>query len=860
MYIVPKEKLRHKIYAMENRFADISHIAHETRPFRQRHPWLDPWRLLSIATIVLGLIILAVAYADTLGTLSLVMLVSMLLFALAVCIAWVASHMRTAITAAEFENALFSGAVNAGHEFSILCNLEGKVVYISPTTRRYISSEETAENFEKILRLLKLEDMDKIPLLSAYQAGLAVSCDTQISDAFGFMQDVTLTLRPISRPAGYYIFTAYKSLVISDASEPKENGTWEPLLRALLESFPFPCYLAGKEGSMLYANSAFHTLLGYEPGSLLVPDFELKDVVIPGSNTQDSLATSWKGPVVFRHREGKPIKVKLHVVSLSESSNHPAVAFGYIPPASAAQRVSYDPGDVEKAVVQIWLSALENAPIAIAFLDGEGVISQSNQAFLSMTHQEKMQGWNLLEAVEVNKREEVKKVMEKLRFSVKTLTAPPIEIHIASNPEASALLYISAMGPESDGFIAHMVDTSEQKKLEQRMVNSQKMQAVGQLAGGIAHDFNNLLTAMIGFCDLLLIRHRPGDPSFADIMQIKQNANRAANLVKQLLAFSRKQTLQPQVLDITEILAELSNLIRRLIGEHLTLKIQHGRNLDSVKADKVQMEQVIINLAVNARDAMAGGGNLLIRTENVVIDKKHPIDPSLIPATEEDTILPGKYVLIQVTDNGSGIERTIMQKIFDPFFSTKETGAGTGLGLATVYGIIKQSGGYIYLTSELGKGTSFNLFFKAAAPEEVRKAISAKKEEDEDEHRNLTGKGMILLVEDEAPVRMFSARALKNKGYQVMEAENGEMALDIMREKGSEIDLIVSDVMMPGMDGPSMIKQVVASHPDIKVIFISGYGEDAFMKTFGEAREFNFLAKPYSLKDLAAKVKKVIEG
>jgi two-component system cell cycle sensor histidine kinase/response regulator CckA len=400
------------------------------------------------------------------------------------------------------------------------------------------------------------------------------------------------------------------------------------------------------------------------------------------------------------------------------------------------------------------------------------------------------------------------------------------------------------------GFIAHFIDVTEQKNLEVQFAQSQKMQAVGQLAGGIAHDFNNLLTAMIGFSDLLLLRHRPGDQSFADIMQIKQNANRAANLVRQLLAFSRQQTLQPRQLVITDILAELSHLLARLIGENIELKMIHGRDLGLVKADQGQLEQVVINLAVNARDAMADGGALTIRTANVIVaeDKMH-----------KGEIMPkGEYVVVEVEDSGCGIPQEILDRIFDPFFSTKEVGAGTGLGLSTVYGIVKQTGGFIFVDSVVGRGTIFSLFlphFAGGAESGVPIGeIEAPVQKD------LSGIGNVLLVEDEDAVRAFGSRALRNKGYNVLEANSGEQALEVLRDSAEQIDLLITDVVMPKVDGPTLVKTVRESHPDLKVIFISGYTEDNFRQKLGEDEGIHFLPKPFSLKQLAAKVKEVMSS
>ena len=426
-------------------------------------------------------------------------------------------------------------------------------------------------------------------------------------------------------------------------------------------------------------------------------------------------------------------------------------------------------------------------------------------------------------------------------------------MHFAGEGEKdiACCLYLSRMDGEAGeplGFIAHFIDTSEQKKLEVQFAQSQKMQAVGQLAGGIAHDFNNLLTAMIGFSDLLLLRHRPGDQSFADIMQIKQNANRAANLVRQLLAFSRQQTLQPRRLSVTDTLAELAHLLRRLIGENIELQISHERDLGLIRADQGQLEQVIINLAVNARDAMAGGGVLTIKTANARVEQDRDVKGEVMAA--------GEYVTITVADTGTGMDPATLERVFEPFFSTKGVGEGTGLGLATVDGIIKQSGGFVFAESTPGEGTTFTIYLKRAEAEDDATVAA---EADGTVKRDLSGKGTLLLVEDEDAVRSFGARALRNKGYKVLEANSGESAVALLREEEPEVDLIITDVVMPKLDGPGLVREVRQDSPDIKVIFISGYTEDAFRQSLGEDEGMHFLPKPFSLKQLASKVKEVLE-
>ncbi|MAR56634.1 MAG: hybrid sensor histidine kinase/response regulator [Rickettsiales bacterium] len=502
----------------------------------------------------------------------------------------------------------------------------------------------------------------------------------------------------------------------------------------------------------------------------------------------------------------------------------------------------------------------EHAPIPTATLGEDFYLHRGNAAFHALTRNQLAQDAPLLMTtlLDAEDQQAFARYIEEQRANS---TPEPVELtlNLPQSDPIIVLCYATHLCENADEkcFLLHLIDQTEQKHLEMRFAHSQKMQAVGQLAGGVAHDFNNLLTAMIGFCDLLLMRHPAGDPSFADIMQIKQNANRAANLVRQLLAFSRRQTLQPVIIDLTDVLAELSNLIRRLIGENIELEMLHGRDLGQVKADQGQLEQVIINLAVNARDAMKEGGKLRIESRNITIDKAGLPEPGMVSPSDDDDIQPGDYVLVEIEDTGTGIDEETLKHIFEPFFSTKEIGSGTGLGLATVYGIVKQTGGYVYVRTEVGKGTTFCLYFTRHEAKKVEEVAT-------EDHRatDLTGGETILLVEDETPVRIFAARALRNKGYEILEADSGEHALDVFRDYLGEIDLIVSDVMMPGINGPTMYKQLKTEEAErmagVKVIFISGYAEDAFTESFGEDEHFNFLPKPFTLKQLAAKVKEVI--
>jgi two-component system, cell cycle sensor histidine kinase and response regulator CckA len=495
----------------------------------------------------------------------------------------------------------------------------------------------------------------------------------------------------------------------------------------------------------------------------------------------------------------------------------------------------------------------ELAPVGIALIDGEARFQDTNRALdeLLTESREHVLGQGLLDYIADDALGEVKARLAAI--SAGEQAARPIETRLKGSGGKTVALFVSRLEAADRtlaGLILHFIDLTEQKKLEVQFAQSQKMQAVGQLAGGVAHDFNNLLTAMIGFCDLLLLRFRPGDQSFADIMQIKQNANRAANLVRQLLAFSRQQTLQPRVIQIGEVLAELSHLLNRLLGDNVELKMIHGRQLGPVRVDQGQLEQVIINLAVNARDAMPKGGTLTIRTSN--LESRDPFQREL------DIMPAGAYILIEMTDDGSGIPPDIIGRIFEPFFSTKEVGSGTGLGLSTVYGIVKQTGGFIFVESEMGKGTKFSIYLPRHDASDEPAQARPGGENAERPPMDLTGAGIVLLVEDEDPVRMFSARALRNKGYTVLEAKSGEAALKIIAEGSDPIDLIVTDVVMPRMDGPSLIRQVRETMPEVRVIFISGYTEDTFRKRLDDEQGIHFLAKPFSLKQLATKVKDVM--
>ncbi|MPT47434.1 MAG: response regulator [Sphingobium sp.] len=430
------------------------------------------------------------------------------------------------------------------------------------------------------------------------------------------------------------------------------------------------------------------------------------------------------------------------------------------------------------------------------------------------------------------------------RYAVGAQMTGDIAVRLRNRPEeavAFSLAGVRGLG-EAAVLLTLKDENNEEGRLKKQVVQATKMQAVGQLAGGVAHDFNNILTAIIGHCDLMLMRHTPGDSDYDDIQQIKSNSNRAAGLTRQLLAFSRQQTLRPQVLQIPDIVAEVSNLLKRLIGEKVKLEVNHGRNLGMVRADPGQMEQVIVNLAVNARDAMPDGGTLTIQTFSISEKQVKEMRSTVLP--------PADYTGLRVTDTGVGIAPDLVSKIFEPFFTTKEVGKGTGLGLSTVYGIVKQSGGYIFAESQPGHGTSFTIYLPVHVPgaEEVPPATLRSLPP----RRPVWGSGTILLVEDEDMVRAVAERALTRQGYTVLTAADGEQGLDVLNG-AHKVDLLLSDVVMPNMDGPAMLRQARLTHPNLPVLFMSGYAEEQLRKSI-DVDNVAFLPKPFSVAQLSEAV------
>ena len=566
----------------------------------------------------------------------------------------------------------------------------------------------------------------------------------------------------------------------------------------------------------------------------MVPGLEIVAAVRP---LPDKQAAWWFTPRLAASTSPQPVLTRAVAVAPAPTMSAPEPVAAPAPTVMADIKPMQNAGDL-----------FRDAPMCVAFADAQGVITEANAAlakFFGVSGD--LTARNFSDLAQAGDRAQVSALIASAARGETGLAA--VELRMSKNgaaDERMAELFASPM--PGGNAILYLVDVSEQKALETKFAQSQKMQAVGQLAGGVAHDFNNLLTVIIGNCEFLLMRHQAGDPSFKEINEVHQNALRAAALVSQLLAFSRKQTMQPKALVLGDVIGELAQMLRRLVGEGIALNVERDSDLWTVHADEAQLSNAIINLVVNARDAMPSGGTVVIKTVNQTVNKLSALGTAIMP--------PGDYVRIEVSDTGTGMSQEIQSKIFDPFFTTKPVGQGTGLGLATVYGIVKQTGGFITVDSEVGKGTSFNIYLPRlradtnAAPVEVVAAPT----------RDVTGQDTILLVEDEEAVRSFAARALRMRGYNVLEAGGGEEALEIVKSEAHTIHLIITDVVMPSMDGPTMVRHVKQLKPDLRVIFMSGYAEEAFRRNDQSSEDIHFLPKPFGLKQLAAKVKEVLSA
>jgi two-component system cell cycle sensor histidine kinase/response regulator CckA len=644
-----------------------------------------------------------------------------------------------------------------------------------------------------------------------------------------------------------------KDVSIEKSREAQRIGSLEASLAAF-DTMPAGFMSIAGDGTILHVNAAFEQWLGYPVGSLRTHHLRLAELAGgDGARLLEHMAEIPEADqrvvdLDLTRQDGRMVPLTLFVEPAGAEAGQ-----GFT--ITAVNRLTAGLGDRTHQDVRA-SQFFQSAPFGIATIDGEGRIANCNAAFMRLL----LDGRPAQDVLASEALGRTGDAADRARIEASLAevlagrgNVQPIEITSGDQKQVTCRVFLSPLAAVSGGAAAalYVIDATEEKQLEARVAQAQKMEAVGNLAGGIAHDFNNVLTAIIGFSDLLLQTHRPGDPSYKDIKNIQSAANRAANLVAGLLGFSRKQTQQVSVFDLNELTSEMRAMLKTQVREKIDLQFHAGRDLWYVRADSNQLYQVILNLARNARDAMPDGGKLTIRSQNVTERESQKM--SAIAG-----FTPGEYVLLEISDTGTGMSPEVMAKIFEPFFTTKGIGKGTGLGLASVYGIVKQSGGFILPESEIGTGTTFKIFLprhlieddeiEAARPQAIAAAKKELKATD------LTGTGRVLLVEDEVDVRHFAVRALKRQGYQVLEAADGVEALEIMAANEGMIDIVVSDVVMPEMDGPALFKELRKRNPSIKVIFVSGYPNEAFRESMG-SDNFAFLPKPFSLPQLAAKVK-----
>jgi two-component system cell cycle sensor histidine kinase/response regulator CckA len=660
-----------------------------------------------------------------------------------------------------------------------------------------------------------------------------------------------ITVRPLPLP-GIRRATLWSVADVSREREDQER-VFQELRRAIdfLDHAPAGFFSSSPKGDVTFMNATLASWLGHDLSQSQAKPCRLVDFLprdaaqrIAAFSGNPSETGTLQIDTSLKCQDGQTVPVRLlHSAGFGPEGEPQALRTLVLNRARGGGQAQGE-GSGEAHFARIF----DATPIAVAILGKDGRILRSNAAFgRLMPHALKPAG-GAKPSIFAGVLDRDHAVLEAALAAAfqPSPDVPPVDVGLAGDTERSARLFLAAAGEQGEnGVTVYALDTTEQRALQSNFAQSQKMQAIGQLAGGMAHDFNNVLTAIIGHADLLLANHRPTDPSFRDINQIKQNANRAASLVRQLLAFSRRQTLRPQVLQLGDVLSDLQMMMRRLVGEKIDLELRHGRDLWLVKADLNQFEQVLVNLIVNARDAMPKGGKIILRTRNVAASGCGSFnDPSLVPAD---------YVAVEVEDFGQGIPPEIKDKIFEPFFTTKEVGKGTGLGLAMVYGIVRQTGGYVFCSSETGKGTVFTILLPRYIASET--PAPPAQESAQAPPADLTGHGTILLVEDEEAVRAFAARALATRGYTVLQASSGTEALQIVEQDPAKIDLVVSDVVMPEMDGPTMFGELRKRGVKAKVIFVSGYAEEAFAKNLPEGEDFGFLPKPFTLKQLIEAVK-----
>jgi two-component system, cell cycle sensor histidine kinase and response regulator CckA len=759
---------------------------------------------------------------------------------------------------------LIKSVVDGASDGVVVTDSDGRVVYANaayldlidaadpndmrPVERAFIGDADASEAVYRLLKAAREGRRHEEEVRLAATRGLPVRW-------------LRFRIRPLGVNKRDARLTVWSLSDVTRDRERQENA-FQELQQAIdyLDHAPAGFFSVDDKGDVVYLNATLAAWLDRDLAQIGSGDLKLADLVAGDGAALLTTLRASPGEVRtevldldLRTRGGRtlPVRVFHKVAYDAEGTSGESRTL-------VLNRARDDGTDPQRAAEIRFMRFFHHTPMAIATIDKHGGVVRTNPLFAQLFHGaggRDSKERSILVVVAERDREALQAAIREAASGKGDIA--PVDAMLAGDGERFGRFYVTAIEEEErdqEAAIVYALETTAQRELEAKFIQQQKMDSIGQLAGGMAHDFNNVLSAIMMATDFLLNAHKPTDPSFSDIMQIKQNANRAASLVRHLLAFSRKQTLRPQVLDVGEVLSDFSILLRRLLGEKVVLDVATSRDLWPVKVDISQFEQVIMNLAVNARDAMPAGGRLSVRTANITAQDCERFNAKGMPAAD--------YVLIEVADTGVGIPTKILDKIFEPFFSTKEVGKGTGLGLSTVYGIIKQTGGFVYVESAEHQGTTFRIFLPrhdVRAEEAKRTAALTALDRAKPAVSDLTGEGTILLVEDEEGLRRLNARGLASRGYTVIEAANGIEAIAIFEKSGVKVDLVVSDVVMPEMDGPTLLRELRSRNSELKMIFVSGYAEDAFQKHLPEdSQQVAFLAKPFTLKQLVNAVKETL--
>ncbi|MDQ3746378.1 MAG: PAS domain S-box protein, partial [Acidobacteriota bacterium] len=717
-----------------------------------------------------------------------------------------------------------------------------------------ISARRRAERAVKLAPTLMLAGLSALAALALIEIAqhllmrlISEGVSLSIPIIFGSFAAVGITYFALKRQAALYRRTFMESAERKRAEEGRRHS--EEKYRAIFDNASMGIFQSAPDGTLLTANSALARLLGYDSTEELLLRNLAEDVYYRKEDREELIAryepdgAAADLELLWKRRDGSPVWVHLNFRAVKDEGGRTLHFEGFVHDVTERRRAEEALRESEGRYKGLIDSAFDGVVI-----HRDGVIRDANRAYAEMFGYgvEEFVGLDILELTPPEQRD---LVLSKFKDAGRTYEAQGLKkdgtrIDIEVSP--TECVY--------EGWPARMAavrDITERKqteealrKSEEQLRQSQKLEAVGQLAGGVAHDFNNLLTVITGYSDILLRRFGQGDPARPKVEEIKKAAGRAASLTRQLLAFSRRQTLQPKVLDLNVLVADVSKMLRRLIGEDVEMVLALGTKAGLVKADPGQIEQVLMNLAVNARDAMPRGGKLTVETKSVYLDEGY--------ARHHIAVNPGPYVMLAVSDTGTGMDAETQARAFEPFFTTKEVGKGTGLGLSTVYGIVKQSGGYVWVYSEVGHGTTFKIYLPTVG--EVAGAEEPAALPDVP-----GGSETVLLVEDEEMVRDLSREILEEGGYTVIVARDGLEGLRVCREFEGRIDLVITDVVMPQAGGRELAEKAAALRPNAKVLYMSGYTEDAVVRHGVLEEEMPFIQKPFTPDALTRKVREVLD-